>query len=103
MSKNEIVSMIETMNNYDELASKAKAKADAIRDALKEEMLRLDTEELNAGAYILRYTNIISNRLPITRRSHPLIDNASIIIKTTMAIWCFFIVLLSPLSLPFFA
>ena len=55
MSKNEIVSMIETMNNYDELASKAKAKADAIRDALKEEMLRLDTEELNAGAYIVRY------------------------------------------------
>lgn len=52
MSKNEIVSLIETMNNYDELASKAKAKADAIRDALKEEMLRLDTEELNAGAYI---------------------------------------------------
>ena len=48
MSKNEIVSLIETMNNYDELASKAKAKADAIRDALKEEMLRLDTEELNA-------------------------------------------------------
>lgn len=68
MSKNEIVSMIETMNNYDELAAKAKAKAkaDAIRDALKEEMLRLDTEELNAGAYILRYTNIISNRFDTT-------------------------------------
>ena len=62
MSKNEIVSLIETMNNYDELASKAKAKADAIRDALKEEMLRLDTEELN----ILRYTNIISNRFDTT-------------------------------------
>ena len=29
MSKNEIVSLIETMNNYDELAGKAKAKADA--------------------------------------------------------------------------
>ena len=66
MSKNEIVSLIETMNNYDELASKAKAKADAIRDTLKEEMLRLDTEELNAGAYILRYTNIISNRFDTT-------------------------------------
>ena len=39
---------------------------DAIRDALKEEMLRLDTEELNAGAYILRYTNIISNRFDTT-------------------------------------
>ena len=36
MTKNEIVALIETMNNYDELAAKAKAKADAIRDALKE-------------------------------------------------------------------
>ena len=60
------VSLIETMNNYDELASKAKAKADAIRDALKEEMLRLDTEELNAGVYIVRYTSVISNRFDST-------------------------------------
>ena len=44
----------------------AKAKADAIRDALKEEMLRLDTEELTAGAYILRYTSIVSNRFDST-------------------------------------
>ena len=50
MSKNEIVSLIETMNNYDELAGKAKAKADAIREALKGEMLRLGAEELTAGA-----------------------------------------------------
>ena len=35
MSKNEMISMIETMNNYDDLASKAKAKADAIREAIK--------------------------------------------------------------------
>lgn len=66
MSKNEIINLVETMNNYDELASKAKAKADAIRETLKSEMLRLDTEELAAGAYILRYTNIISNRFDST-------------------------------------
>lgn len=66
MTKTEIVNLIETMNNYDDLASKVKAKADAIRDLLKEEMLRLDTEELEAGAYILRYTNIISNRFDST-------------------------------------
>ena len=30
MSKYEIESLIETMNNYDDLASKAKAKADAL-------------------------------------------------------------------------
>lgn len=66
MSKIEMVALIETMNNYDELAAKAKTKADAIRDALKEEMLRLDTEELTAGAYILRYTSIVSNRFDST-------------------------------------
>ena len=59
MSKYEIESLIETMNNYDDLASRAKAKADAIRDTLKGEMLR---EELTAGAYIVRYTSVISNR-----------------------------------------
>ena len=53
MSKNEMVAMIETMNNYDDLAAKAKAKADAIREAIKDEMLRLNTEELAAGAYML--------------------------------------------------
>lgn len=62
MSKSELISMIEAMNNYDELAAKVKAKADAIREALKEEMIRRDAEELIAGAYILRYTPIISNR-----------------------------------------
>ena len=66
MTKNEIIAMIETMNNYDELAAKAKAKADAVREALKEEMIRLDTEELAAGAYIIRYTNVISNRFDST-------------------------------------
>ena len=62
MSKSELISMIEVMNNYDELAAKVKAKADAIREALKEEMIRRDAEELIAGAYILRYTPVISNR-----------------------------------------
>ena len=40
--------------------------ANAIGDALKEEMLRLDTEELTVGAYIVRFTNVISNRFDST-------------------------------------
>ena len=63
MSKYEIESLIETMNNYDDLASKAKAKADAIRDTLKGEMLRLGAEELTAGAYILRFDSATFKRL----------------------------------------
>lgn len=66
MSKNEMVEMIEAMNNYDELAAKVKAKADALREQLKEEMVRQNVEELIAGAYILRYTPIISNRFDST-------------------------------------
>ena len=66
MTKNEMLSMIETMNNYDELAAKAMEKADTIRNALKEEMVRLETEELTVGTYILRYTNIVSNRFDST-------------------------------------
>ena len=66
MSKKEIESLVEQMNNYDELAAKVKAKADAIREAIKAEMVRLDVEELEAGAYILRYTSVISNRFDTT-------------------------------------
>lgn len=66
MSKNEMITMIETMNNYDDLAAKAKAKADAIREEIKEEMIRQDTEELVAGAYIVRFTSVISNRFDST-------------------------------------
>lgn len=66
MSKNEMVAMIETMNNYDELAAKAKAKADAIREALKEEMVARGVEEMAAGAYIVRFTSVISNRFDST-------------------------------------
>ena len=66
MSRNEIAAMIETMNNYDELAAKAKEKADAIREAIKNEMIERNTEELVAGAYIVRYTNVISNRFDST-------------------------------------
>ena len=66
MSKNEMISMIETMNNYDDLAAKAKAKADEIRESIKAEMIRQDIEELVAGAYIVRFTNVISNRFDST-------------------------------------
>lgn len=66
MSTHEMIKMIETMNNYEELAAKAKAKADAIRDEIKEEMLRRGTEELAAGSYIVRYTSVISNRFDST-------------------------------------
>lgn len=66
MSKNEMLSLIETLNNYEELTAKVKAKADAIRDAIKSEMERQAVEELICGPYIVRYTSVISNRFDST-------------------------------------
>ena len=66
MSKTEMMTLIETMNNYDELAAKVKAKADAIRNTIKEEMERQAVEEMICGQYIVRYSSIISNRFDST-------------------------------------
>ena len=40
--------------------------ADSYKEAIKEEMVRQNTEELVAGAYIVRFTNVISNRFDST-------------------------------------
>ena len=66
MSQNEMLNLIETMNNYDDLASKVKAKADAIRATIKEEMERQAVEEMICGPYIVRWTSILSNRFDAT-------------------------------------
>ena len=62
MSQNEMMNLIETMNNYDELAAKVKAKADAIRATIKEQMERQAVEELMCGPYIVRCRTVLSNR-----------------------------------------
>ena len=66
MSQNEMMNLIETMNNYDDLAAKVKAKADAIRATIKEQMERQAVEELICGPYIVRYSTILSNRFDAT-------------------------------------
>ena len=66
MSQNEMMNLIETMNNYDKLASKVKAKADAIRSTIKEEMERQAVEEMICGQYIVRWTPVLSNRFDAT-------------------------------------
>ena len=66
MSQNEMMNLIETMNNYDDLEAKVKAKADAIRATIKEQMERQAVEELICGPYIVRYSTVLSNRFDAT-------------------------------------
>ena len=66
MSKNELISKIEALNEWEALMEEAKAEAEAIRDSIKAEMLDRDTEELTAGQYIIRWTPVLSNRFDST-------------------------------------
>ena len=66
MSANEITTKIESLRELEELIEEAKAEAEAIRDEIKTEMLNRNTEELSAGQYIVRWTEILSNRFDTT-------------------------------------
>ena len=66
MSKNEIEARINALNEWEQIIADAQAEAEAIRDSIKQEMLDRDTEELVAGAYIVRWTSVLSNRFDTT-------------------------------------
>ena len=66
MSKTEIISKIEALNEWEALMEEAKAEAEALRDSIKAEMMAQDTEELIAGQYIVRWTSVLSNRFDTT-------------------------------------
>ena len=66
MSITEIQAQIESLRALEELIEEAKAEAESLRDEIKAEMLNRDTEELNAGQYIVRYTTVLSNRFDST-------------------------------------
>ena len=66
MSTVEMESMITKLQEWEELAKEAQAEAEAIRDTIKAEMLARETEELTAGRFIIRWTNVLSNRFDTT-------------------------------------
>ena len=49
MTKNEIITKIEALNEWEALMEEAKAEVEALRDSIKAEMMERDTEELTAG------------------------------------------------------
>ena len=62
MSTIEITSKIEELKELEALIEEAKTEAEALRDEIKQEMLNRNTEELEAGHFIVRYTTVLSNR-----------------------------------------
>ena len=56
MSTIEITSKIEALKELEALIEEAKAEAETLRDEIKTEMLNRNTEEMEAGQYIVRWT-----------------------------------------------
>ena len=66
MSTIEITSKIEALKELEALIEEAKAGAKSLRDAIKAEMLNRNTEEMEAGQYIVRWTSVLSQRFDST-------------------------------------
>ncbi len=66
MSKNELITKIEALQEWEAIMEEARAEAETIKDSIKAELLERDTEELEAGAYIIRWTSILTQRFDTT-------------------------------------
>ena len=74
MSINEMELRIAELKEWEALIAEAEAAAETIKDAIKAEMLAQDTEELQAGRFIVRWTSVISNRFDSTAFKRALPD-----------------------------
>ena len=66
MSTIEITSKIEALKDLEALIEEAKDEAETLRDEIKAEMLNRNTEEMEAGQYIIRWTSVLSQRFDTT-------------------------------------
>ena len=66
MTKTEMIKKIEELQELEAFIEEVKTEAETIRDSIKAEMLERDTEELEVGAYIVRWTSTLSNRFDTT-------------------------------------
>lgn len=66
MSTNDLVMKVEKLKELEELLEEVKTEAESVRDEVKQEMLTQDTEELEAGQYIIRWTSVLTNRFDTT-------------------------------------
>ena len=66
MSTIEITTKIAALKELEDLIEEAKAEAETLRDEIKTEMLNRNTEEMEAGQYIIRWTSVLSQRFDST-------------------------------------
>ena len=58
--------LFDLLKDLEALIEEAKAEAETLRDEIKTEMLNRNTEEMEAGQYIVRWTSVLSQRFDST-------------------------------------
>ena len=77
------VSKIEALKELEALIEEAKTEAEALRDEIKAEMMNRNTEEMEAGQYIVRWTSVLSQRFDSTAFKKVMPDVYKSFIKQT--------------------
>ena len=67
MGNNEMLKKVELLLEYESAIEEMKAEADEIRNNIKAEMDARETEELQIGQFIVRFTNVVSSRFDTKR------------------------------------
>lgn len=61
-----MISKIEQLKELEQLIEEAKAEAEEIKDEIKVEMFKRSIDEMKVGKYIVRWTEVLSNRFDTT-------------------------------------
>jgi len=62
MTRTELLYKIESINRYEQMISEMTAHCNALKDEVKAVMLEAQTDEMIIGSYIVRLTDVVSNR-----------------------------------------
>lgn len=66
MSNNELATKIKELKELEMLIKEAEAEVETLKDEIKEEMKKQNTEEMKVGVHIVRWTSVLSNRFDTT-------------------------------------
>ncbi|MBR5640643.1 MAG: hypothetical protein IKW92_00745 [Firmicutes bacterium] len=67
MATNELLRQIENLIEYEAMIEELKAEAEEIRNNIKGEMNARETEELEIGSHIVRFTSVLTTRFDTKR------------------------------------
>ena len=85
MSIVELVSKIEDLKELEALIREAENEAEKLKEEIKKELTEKNTEELIVGRYIVRWTNVCTNRFDSTAFKAVMPDVYNMYVKQTQS------------------